>query len=403
MPQQHDPRSDAAPKARRRQAADPGPTAAVPEGLRDLLAAALYKANEAVAIVTADGTDDSRFVFVNPAYTALTGWRADELIGKTTRLVQGPGTDRRIIQGVREEVAAGHIASGEVEIYRKDGSELWVEYRMAPLPDASGRVTHHVATVRDVTARRRNQEAAESSSQAKTLFLSRISHELMTPLNSLIGFPEMLADGHFGPLNDGQLQAVVNVLEAAEQLRRLLRDLLDLARLESGRLQLDCSSFDLGPLLTDLSGPAAAAARRKQLTLEVDVAAGLPPVSGDPARLKQVVLNLLDNAIKYTPSGGRVALRAWRAAGPAGAPQVRLSVADSGIGIREGDHERIFQMFEQVDPSLTRRHSGTGLGLALVKGILNLHGARAWVESPGEGQGSTFHVEIPGLQAEEGR
>jgi PAS domain S-box-containing protein len=368
----------------------------LPDELRGLLAAALWSANEAVAITSAE-SDLTGFVFVNPAFTALTGYSAAEVAGQTTRLLQGPNTDRRVLNAARDELVAGRCATAEVSIHRKDGSELWVEYRSAPVLDAAGRVAAYVSTLRDVTARRQSQEAAERSSAAKTLFLSRISHELLTPLNSLIGFPEMLADGHFGPLNERQQQAVGNVLEAAEQLRRLLHDLLDLARLDSGRLQLERSCFDLGGLLADLAGPVAAVARRKGLQLEVDVSGDLPRIWGDARRLKQVALNLLDNAVKYTSSGGRVALRAWRAASPVGAPLVRLSVEDSGMGIRPEDRERIFHMFEQGDPSLTRRYGGTGLGLALVVRILDLHGGRAWVESPGEGLGSTFHVEVPGV------
>ncbi|HYL06355.1 MAG TPA: HAMP domain-containing sensor histidine kinase [Thermoanaerobaculia bacterium] len=242
------------------------------------------------------------------------------------------------------------------------------------------------------------QQAAEPPHLAQSLLLSHISHELLTPLNSLIGFPELLLDGQFGPLNDGQRQAVTHILGAGEQLRVLLHDLLDLARLDSGRLHLERSRFDLGALLGDLAGPVGETARRKGLSLEVEVAGGLPQVDGDPVRLKQVVLNLLDNAVKYTGSGGWVKLRAWPGRSPAGEPLVRLAVEDSGIGIRPEDHERIFHIFEQVDPSLTRRYSGTGLGLALVRRLLALHGGRAWVESRGEGHGSTFFAEIPGLR-----
>jgi len=250
----------------------------------------------------------------------------------------------------------------------------------------------------DLASRQQDQEAAEPPHLAQSLLLSRISHELLTPLNSLIGFPELLLDGQFGPLNEAQRQAVGHILGAGEQLRRLLHDLLDLARLDSGRLHLERSRFDLGALLGDLAGPVVEAARRRGLNLEVEVAADLPQVEGDPVRLKQVVLNLLDNAVKYTASGGWVKLRVWPGRSPAGEPQVRLAVSDSGIGIRAEDHERIFHMFEQVDPSLTRRYSGTGLGLALVRRLLALHGGRAWVESRGEGHGSTFFAEIPGLR-----
>jgi len=376
------------------------PPADLPEELRELLAAALCAANEAVSITVADA-DEPRLVFVNAAYTELTGYTAQEVLGRPVPLLDHPKTDRRMIAGLRAEVAAGRFVHCELPACRKDGSEVWLELRSAPIRDRAGRVTHFITTQRDVTARRASQEAAERSSLAKSLFLSRISHELLTPLNSLIGFPEMLVDGHFGPLNDGQRQAVTNILAAAEQLRRLLQDLLDLTRLESGRLQLDRAPFDLGALLADLAVPVSEAAGRKGLTLEVDVARDLPQVEGDPVRLKQVALNLLDNAVKYTSSGGWIKLRAWAEPTPGGAPPlVRLAVADSGIGIKQEDHERLFRMFEQADSSLTRRQPGTGLGLALVRRLVALHGGRAWVESRGEGQGSTFHVEIPGLRPE---
>jgi PAS domain S-box-containing protein len=373
------------------------PPADLPAELRELLAAGLCAANEAVSITVAD-VEEPRLVFVNAAYTELTGYTAQEAIGQPARLFDHPKTDHRMLAGLRAQMAAGRNVQYEVPACRKDGAEIWLAFRASPIRDRSGHVTHFIVTQRDVTARRASQEAAERSSLARSQFLSRISHELLTPLNSLIGFPELLADGHFGPLNDGQRQAVANILGAAEQLRRLLQDLLDLSRLDSGRLQLDRMRFDLGALLADLAAPVVEAARRKGLTLEVDVSRGLPQVDGDPVRLQQVALNLLDNAVKYTSAGGWIKLRAWaEEASESAPPLVRLAVSDSGIGIRKEDHERLFRMFEQADSSLTRRQPGTGLGLALVTRLVALHGGRAWVESGGEGQGSTFHVEIPGL------
>jgi PAS domain S-box-containing protein len=373
--------------------------AALPVELRDLLAAALIDANEAVMLNSAD-LAEARIEFVNPAFAELTGYSAEEVIGRTAWLLQGPKTDRGEIERAAAELAAGRACGGEVISYRKDGSEFWLEWRTAPVHDAAGRITHCVTTLRDSTARRAGQEAAERSSLAKTQFLGRMSHELLTPLNSLIGFPEMLIDGHFGPLNERQHQAIRNVLAASEQLRSLIQDLLDLARIEAGRLQLEFSRFDLGALLSDFTGPIAEMARRKGVTLGVDIAADLPQICGDPHRLKQVALNLLDNAVKYTSAGGSVHLRLWGAVSAAGLPVVRMAVADSGVGIRLEDRERIFRLFEQVDPSLTRRQPGTGLGLALVTRILDLHGGQVWVESAGEGAGSTFHVELPGQQGE---
>lgn len=398
MSTQHEARSDAVGTTGDRVAPEPLPDVQ-PQEVRELLASAVLAANEAVSITIAD-LAVPHVVFVNAAFTELTGYTAQDAVGRPTLLFDHPRTDRRALEGLRAQVVAGRRVTWEILANRKDGSEVWLEVRAAPIRDRGGRVTHFIATQRDVTARRLGQEAAESSSLAKSLFLARISHELLTPLNSLIGFPEMLVDGHFGPLNDRQQQAARNILEAAEQLRRLLHDLLDLTRLESGRLQLDLSHFSLGALLADLAAPAAEAARRKGLAVDVEVAGDLPLVEGDPARLKQAALHLLDNAIKYTSAGGWVKVRAWAEEPDAGPPRVRLAVADSGVGIRPEDRERLFRMFEQADPSLTRRQSGTGLGLALVRRLVDLHGGRVWVESRGEGQGSTFHVEIPALRRE---
>jgi signal transduction histidine kinase len=391
-----------------------------PAELRDLMAAALLAVHEPISVTAADAAG-GRVAFVNPAFTELTGYPADEVVGGPPPYAapapQGaapqsvapdttaPGGDAPDVPGARGDapggpparLPAGGPADGEIAACRKDGSRLWLDLRSAPIRDASGSVTHWVTSHRDVGARRQGQDAVERSGLAKSMFLSRLSHELMTPLNSLLGFPELLLGGHLGPLGETQRRAITSMLEAGEQLRALLQDLLDLARIDSGRLRLERSCFDLGPLLADLAGPVSESAQRKGLSLAVEVAPDLPPVDGDPRRLKQVALNLLDNAVKYTAPGGWVKLRAWPARSPAGTPLVRLAVADSGIGIRREDHERIFTLFEQVDPSLTRRQPGTGLGLALVKRLLDLHGGRAWVESAGEGQGSTFHVEIPAL------
>jgi signal transduction histidine kinase len=255
---------------------------------------------------------------------------------------------------------------------------------------------------------RRAQQAAEQASLAKTRFLARMSHDLLTPLNVLIGFPDMLVEGHFGPLNPRQLRAVENVRAAADQLRHQLQDLLDLARLDAGVLSVERVRLDLGALLTEIVEVAAAPAQRRRLTLSGDIASGLPPVLGDAMRLKRVVQSLLDNAFKYTPAGGSVHLRAWSSALSGGEPGVRLAVTDSGAGLAAGECDRVFHLFEQPEaaaPLSGGRQPGAGLGLALARRVVGLHGGRVWAESAGPGAGSSFHVEIPGGEepAEAGR
>ncbi|HEY2996109.1 MAG TPA: GAF domain-containing protein [Methylomirabilota bacterium] len=229
----------------------------------------------------------------------------------------------------------------------------------------------------------------EAANRHKDEFLASMSHELRTPLNAVIGFSEVLLDRMFGDVNPKQEEYLNDILASGRHLLSLINDILDLAKIEAGRMDLDVEDFDLVPAIDNALVLIRERATRKGLALDTRLAAGLGGVRGDQRKIKQVLVNLLSNAVKFTPEGGRIEVRAERVDG-----QVEISVADTGIGIAPEDHEAVFEEFRQVGTDYAKKHEGTGLGLALSRKLVELHGGRIWLKSrPGEG--STFTFTIP--------
>jgi signal transduction histidine kinase len=243
----------------------------------------------------------------------------------------------------------------------------------------------------------------EELDKIKSNFLATVSHELRTPLTSVIGYSEMLLEGLAGPLNPEQREYVTTVMEKGEQLLGIITGILDISRIEAGGVSLDRQSFDLAETIVSALSTVAPTARRKRLSVEAELPPSLPKVLGDRDKVRQVVVNLLGNAVKFTPESGRVEVRAELAplkrpgtAGPSSEEPrgVRIAVTDSGIGIPTEAMARIFEPFFQVDNSSTREYGGTGLGLSIVRSFVHAHGGAVWVESR-PGSGSTFFVTLP--------
>ncbi len=247
----------------------------------------------------------------------------------------------------------------------------------------------------------RQNEALEKASQFKSRFLANMSHELRTPLNSILGFAEVLIDQTFGLLSEKQIRHAQNIHDSGKHLLNIISDILDLSKVEAGQLRLEPTSFSLPTALEGILAMMHPQAAAKKVHIELDVDCRLSPLIADPLRFKQIMSNLLSNAIKFTPEGGRVAVGARYISLPSsvalGSAEecVEISVTDTGIGIKSEDLPKLFQEFVQLDQSLARKYQGTGLGLALTKRLVELHGGRIEATSEGEGRGSTFAVTLP--------
>lgn len=254
---------------------------------------------------------------------------------------------------------------------------------------------------------------AEQASLAKSQFLANMSHELRTPLNAIIGFTELLVERDAGELNPAQQQYLADVLQSSRHLLALINDLLDLAKVEAGRMDLDVGDVNLRELLDGSLIMVSQRARKQGIALETKLESLPVTIRADERKLKQILYNLLSNAVKFTPDGGRVTASGeillrkngrWLDRRGEGLPAsiaggdgswLKIAVADTGIGIPRGDLERIFESFEQGDGSNTRRFQGTGLGLTLTRKLVALHGGVVWAESPGPNQGATVSFLVP--------
>jgi PAS domain S-box-containing protein len=288
----------------------------------------------------------------------------------------------------------------EKEVY-PDGSTTWLSTTKVPVFDDAGRVTGIVGISRDITERKRAEEArielareqaarteAENANRLKDEFLAVLSHELRTPLTAVLGWSKMLMDGHVA--EEMRPEGLRAIYRNARSQAQLIDDLLDISRIITGRFRIDARPVDPASVVEAAVASVRPSAADKSLTLQTEIDTGVGTIAGDPERLQQVVWNLLTNAVKFTPKGGRVGVRLSRADS-----RVEIAVSDTGHGIEPEFLPHVFERFRQADSSTTRRHGGLGLGLAIVHHLVELHGGTAHAESTGHGQGSTFRVYLP--------
>jgi signal transduction histidine kinase len=239
-----------------------------------------------------------------------------------------------------------------------------------------------------------NNLRLEAASRSKSDFLANMSHELRTPLNSVIGFSEVLEDEIFGPINEKQHEYVTNILTSGKHLLSLINDILDLSKVESGKMGLDLTEFPLQEAVESSFVMLKEKALKDGITLSTNLSPEADVnIVADKRKLKQILFNLISNAVKFTPTGGTVGVHAIRYY-----DFIQITVADSGMGIKGEDILKLFQPFIQLEPVYTKEFEGTGLGLALSRQLVELHGGRIWVESH-VGTGSRFSFTIPLSQA----
>ena len=280
---------------------------------------------------------------------------------------------------------------------RPDGEMAWVTLSGRPVFDAEGNFTGYRGIGRDITpqmraeaALRQAKDEAEAASRTKSQFLANMSHELRTPLNAVLGFSEVIRDGIMGPLDQRYSDYGNDIHRAGQHLLTLISDILDLSKIEVGRLELREEVVDLGAIIDSCHRLLAERAREGGVAIERMVPADLPSVQGDRLRLKQILLNLLSNAVKFTPPGGHVVIRTGRAADGG----LEIAVIDSGIGMRPEDIPIALAPFRQVEAAFNRRFEGTGLGLPLARTLAELHGGRLELESQPD-RGTVVRVLLP--------
>ena len=430
---------------------------------------------ENVFRTSADGiiiTDDQGSItMVNASAERMLGCVKDDLVGKSTSVLSPEGNQYqdRSRKYLEELFEKGSVRAFEFAWLKKDGRLFDVEVNTALLKDSENNIAGSVTSIRDITERKHHQEAlqtaydememrvrertadlkrsneqliqeiqereraekklfeakevAEYANKAKSEFLANMSHELRTPLNHIIGFTELVVGKHFGDLSGTQEEYLHDVLYSSKHLLSLINDILDLSKVEAGKMHLEPSSINVQLLLDQSLIMFKEKTFKHGIELSTDLRHIPETITADERKLKQIIYNLLSNAVKFTPDGGKVCLQArvvdcivrhgqrWgdpkglqiiaEQRGPGNTKNtgcekcIEIAVSDTGIGIKWEDLGRIFKPFEQADGSPSRRYQGTGLGLSLTKKLVELHGGKIWVESAGEGKGSTFTFTIP--------
>jgi two-component system CheB/CheR fusion protein len=343
-----------------------------------------------------------RIVTWNVGAERLLGWSAEEAIGKSAAMIYPPETATQQFQREMEHAAQYGRAADESWHVRKSGSRLWGSGVLTAVRDEAGELTGFVKVMRDETARKQAETEradslerekaarleAENATRLKDQFLAMLSHELRTPIASILVWAKMLREKRCDP--EEQEEGLEVIERSAEAQTQLLDDLLDTSRIASGKVRLDRTDTNMVEVVRQALDGVALLAKKKGVLIKTDLAKNVGVIDADPDRLRQVVGNLLNNAIKFTPSGGRVDLKltqtdSW----------IELVVKGSGRGIEPDFLPRVFTAFSQADASSTRSFGGLGLGLAISKELVELHGGTIHAESAGIDQGATFVVRLP--------
>lgn len=355
------------------------------------LANAVESSNDAIITGTLDGTITSW----NKGAEQIYGYLAEEVMGKNVSILE-PDNLKGEIKQLFDKIKQGKkVKRYETLRLKKDGIAVNVSVTLSPIFDVSGNPVAFSGIARDITEKKitenllHEKQMAEFANRTKSEFLANMSHELRTPLNSIIGFSDMLYEQAYGELNQKQLRAISNISNSGKHLLNLINGILDLSKIEANKMELDYKEFELASSLDLIRNILSPIADKKNIEIETGVDSSISKICADEDRFIRIMFNLVDNAIKFSFENSLVKIGARKKG-----ELVEITVEDTGIGIKTEDQNKLFKPFSQVNSFSSKKFQGTGLGLSLVKQIVNLHGGYVWFKSE-QGKGSTFAFAIP--------
>lgn len=336
--------------------------------------------------------------YINPKFTEWLGYTAEEAIGQKPSMIKSGDTPDEVYSELWQTILAGNEWHGEIKDRRKDGSIFWASAAIAPVRDENDAITHFIAVHENITTRKEAEQAmldarraAEVANKAKTDLMANMSHELRTPLNAIIGFSESMKCSVFGPLNNEHYEEYAGFIHSSgTHLLQLINDILDVSAVEADKLELREEVTDVCEICDIAIQILRPKAENSKILVQSIHTPNFPLLFADPLRLKQIFINLISNAVKFTLPNGTVSCNAF--IDDEGCMVV--NVTDSGIGMDEAGIEKALEKFGQVDSSLSRTYEGTGLGLPLTKGLIELHGGTMELASE-LGKGTTITVRFP--------
>ena len=342
---------------------------------------------------------EQKIIFANKKTCDVSGYKIEDLLGKNY-------FDILLPERIKEQVRAGFVMymAGELEppeffenrLLTKNGEERIIYWHDVILRDDDGNIIGTISSGDDITKRKlAEEELSKAYEDLKSLdimkneFLSNVSHELKTPLISIMGYGELMSDGTLGLLNEQQTKAMEAVVRNSERLNRLMNSLLELSIVRDGRANYRFDSLQINEVIDSAILDISAQVGKKAICIEKNIPANLPSINGDKDHLIQLVVNLIDNAVKFAPSGGLITVTVREEEN-----DMHIMVSDNGIGIPKEAIPHVFKLFYQVNGSMNRRYRGTGIGLYLCKKIVEAHKGSIWVDST-ENVGTTIHVSLP--------
>jgi PAS domain S-box-containing protein len=336
---------------------------------------------------------DDRILTWNRGAEGLFGYSKDDVIGKHLSILLPPERFHELEEMRAKVQISGALRDIEVRSKKKDGVIIYLSLSVSPIRDLEGKIVGFLRVAKDITEKKRYERRLKELDKMKSDFVSNVSHELRTPLTSIKGSVDNMLDGLTGSLNEKQVRYLSRIKSNTDRLSRLINDLLDLSRIEAGRVEVRPTTLPLAALAEEVAEHMKALAAEKLIRIEVPSPDPSVTVWADRDKVTQVLMNLIGNAVKFTPRDGKVTVALEKN----GNDYIQISVADTGPGILPEERNRIFSKFYQVASIDKQKPKGSGLGLAISKALVEMHGGKIWMESE-VGRGSTFYFTLPAQQ-----